>query len=136
MEQILLYILFFGVLVGGSSAFMVYAFISIIKHYKPDTKTTDPEDTSAEPVYETVKTKATVINQACFVRTVGYKTPKTMRVFTVTFQTETGKILELNVPEEMYDGFEQGQTGILTVIDGELYGFELDETATPKDTLE
>ena len=38
--------------------------------------------------------------------------------------TEDGQRLSFPVPEEMYDGFEKGQTGTLTLIDGQLYGFE------------
>jgi hypothetical protein len=34
------------------------------------------------------------------------------------------------IPEEMYDGFEKGQTGQLSIVDGELYGFVLEESDT------
>lgn len=57
---------------------------------------------------------------------IGIKTPKAVREFTVTFRTEDGGILKFNVPEEMYDGFEEGQRGLITLVDGILYGFELE----------
>ena len=83
---------------------------------------------SATPEFTTITIKATVIDQTCCVKTVGIKTPKTIKEFTVVFQTENGETLKWNVPEEMYDGFEKGQSGTLSVVDGELYGFELSGT--------
>ena len=52
------------------------------------------------------------------------------RVVTSSVRAENGEIIRLNVPEEMYDGFDKNQTGILTVADGQLYGFELTEDST------
>ena len=77
-----------------------------------------------------VEIRATVVEQECCVKTVGIKTPKTVKEFAVVFETGDGEILKLNVPEEMYDGFEKGQTGFLTIVDGDLYGFVLDEGTT------
>jgi uncharacterized membrane protein YqiK len=71
--------------------------------------------------------RATVIDHTCQVQMVGTKTPKATKIFTVVFRTEEEKILSLNVPEEMYDGFEIGQNGLLTLVDGELYGFAPEE---------
>ena len=75
-----------------------------------------------------VEIRASVIDQSCAVKTVGIKSPKTKTIFTVVFQTEQEEILTFQVPEEMYEGLEVGQTGLLTVVDGELYGFAPDET--------
>ena len=77
--------------------------------------------------FVTQELRATVLDQTCEVRLVGTKTPKATKVFTVVFRTEDDKVLSFNVPEEMYDGFEKGQVGILTVVDGELYGFTIEE---------
>ena len=68
-----------------------------------------------------------VMDHTCEVKLVGTKTPKATKIFTVVFRTEDDKVLTFNVPEEMYDGFEKGQEGILTVVDGELYGFAIEE---------
>ena len=70
------------------------------------------------------------MDQTCCVKTIGIKTPKPIKEFTITFQAENGEIIRLNVPEEMYDGFDKKQTGILTVVDGQLYGFELTDDST------
>ena len=81
------------------------------------------------PEYDAVTVNAMVVDQACRVKTIGIKTPKTLKEFIITFKTENGEILKLNAPEEMYDGFDKNQTGILTLVDGRLYGFELTDNA-------
>lgn len=135
MEELLLNIFFWGIFVGGGTAFALFAFFMAAKQYRRDTakrkeagsaKMIEPDEQEVTPV----TVKATVIDQSCSVKMVGIKTPKTVKVFTVIFQTETGEVLSLNVPEEMYDGFEVGQVGDLSMADGELYGFELQQPAS------
>ena len=77
--------------------------------------------------FVTQELRATVLDQTYEVKLVGTKTPKATKIFTVVFRTEDDKVLSFHVPEEMYDGFEKGQTGVLTVVDGELYGFAIEE---------
>lgn len=84
-----------------------------------------PED-DAKPDYKETVSRATVEDLSCFVRTIGYKTPKTNQVFMVVFRLENGEALELYIPEEMYHGLEIGQIGTVTVRDDELYSFELE----------
>lgn len=79
-----------------------------------------------EPESVTTTVRATVIDMACRAKMSGTKTPKAVREFTVVFQTSDGEILKINVPEEMYDGFDKCQTGILTLADGDLYSFEIE----------
>lgn len=128
MEDILFNILFFGVVIGGGTAFLVFATVMGIKQYKRDTKKKREEPTvtadETEPVVTTAV--ATVVDQWCGVRSVGIKMPKTVRDYVVVFQMENGEKISINVCEEMYGGFESGQTGVLTVIDGELYSFEIE----------
>ncbi|MBR5473297.1 MAG: hypothetical protein IKU82_04850 [Clostridia bacterium] len=129
MEQLLFDIIFWGAFVGGGSAFVIFAFIMAIKQgitiQKNPKKSEDY--TPVEQSYSPLTIKATVIDQYCDVETIGIKIPKTVKVFFIVFQTEYDEILKLNVSEEMYGGFQQGQTGILSIIDGKLYGFELVE---------
>lgn len=130
MEELLFNMFFWGVFVGGGTIFVIFCAIMGVKQYKRDIakqKELKKEDIKPdEPEYTTVTMRATVVDQTCCVKMAGIKTPKTVKEFVVVFQLENGDILKLNVPEEMYDGFEQGQTGILSVIDGALYGFELE----------
>lgn len=81
------------------------------------------EDTPSEPILK----KVTVINQYCDTKVVGIKQPKAVEEFFIAFQESDGNIFNLSVPEECYDGFEIGQKGTLSLIDGKLYGFELEE---------
>ena len=134
MEELLFNIFFWGVFVGGGTIFVIFCTIMGVKQYKRDIakqKELKSEDIKQdEPEYTTVTTKATVVDQTCCVKTIGIKTPKTVKEFTITFQAENGEVIRLNVPEEMYDGFDKNQTGILTAVDGQLYGFELTDDAT------
>ena len=77
----------------------------------------------------TQEIQATVVDLCCAVRTIGHKIPKTVTLFAVTFETADGQFLQLQVPEEMYEGLEKGQKGLLTVVGGDLYSFELNENA-------
>lgn len=79
-----------------------------------------------EPEYTELVARATVEELACWVHTIGYKTPKTNRTFVAVFRLDDGKTLELQIPEEMYHGLEKGQTGIVTIRNDELYSFELE----------
>ena len=130
----MLNIFFWGVFVGGGTIFVIFCTIMGVKQYKRDIakqKELKSEDIKQdEPEYTTVTTRATVVDQTCCVKTIGIKTPKTIKEFTITFRAENGEIIRLNVPEEMYDGFDKNQTGILTVADGQLYGFELTDDST------
>ena len=121
-------------MLGGGTIFVIFCTIMGVKQYKRDIakqKELKSEDIKLEETeYTTVTTRATVVDHACCVKTIGIKTPKTIKEFTITFQAENGEIIRLNVPEEMYDGFDKNQTGILTVVDGQLYGFELVDDPT------
>lgn len=112
------------VVIGAIALFLV------IRHNARNAPAQTSAAEIAEPEYTPQTFRATVIDQACTVKTVGWKTPRTVKEFMVVFQTEEGQRLEFFVPEEMYDGFEKSQTGTLTLMDGELYGFE-PETAEP-----
>ena len=58
----------------------------------------------------------------CRVDMVGIKTQKAVTIYTVEFKTGE-KIIKLDIPQEMYDGLEIGQSGEVTLVEGELYSF-------------
>ena len=108
----------------GGAAMIVGPAIAIGMNYRRLHK--QPEE-SPPPVFDEIKTRATVADLACWVRMAGsYKAPKAVQEFAVVFQTEDGEMIKLIIPEEMYHGLEKGQVGIVTVRDGELYSFELE----------
>lgn len=39
------------------------------------------------------------------------------------FKTDEKEIIKLEIPQEMYDGLEIGQSGEVTLVEGELYSF-------------
>ncbi len=71
------------------------------------------------------KMRVSVVDQFCRVEMVGVRSPKSVEIFTVVFETDEGKVIKLDMPKEMYDGIDKGQRGILTIANGELYSFEL-----------
>ena len=56
----------------------------------------------------------------------GYKQPKAEKQFIIKFKNDSGDIFDVAVSEEMYDGFDKGLVGTLTLIDGNVSSFEPD----------
>lgn len=79
------------------------------------------DDPPTKPMVRIVK----VIDQSCCAKVVGSKRPKAVEEFIITFEEPDGNIFDLAVPHECYDGFEIGQVGKLSTVNGQLYGFEL-----------
>ena len=91
----------------------------IIKPYKQKEKTessSSPSEIKTE--FETVKFKAQIVDLRCRVDMVG----KAVTIYTVEFKTDE-KIIKLDIPQEMYYGLEIGQSGEVTLVEGELYSF-------------
>lgn len=100
----------------------------ITKNQRKELKKNPPKKINLdEPPTEPTVKKVTVINQFCDTKVVGIKQPKAVEEFFITFKEPDGNIFNLSVPKECYEGFEIGQEGILSLIDGKLYGFELKE---------
>ena len=119
----------FAIAAFAGVSILVFTFFYINRTIKKENQRLEElsEDTSdsSQPSAELSQyIKVTVVDLYCGVDSVG---KRTQNFFTVIFETDTHETLEYNVPEEMYDGFEKGQTGTLTVVDGYVYGFTLDE---------
>ncbi len=124
-DNLLMIILIAGVVIFVAVFFMLW--FRQCKQVKAEQKeNNDIENMFIDPETVTEKVKATVVDMVCYTKMVGFKRPKSKRVFIVYFETENGEVLKINVPEEMYDGFDKGQTGTLTLVDGILYGFSLE----------
>ena len=135
MDELLFSIILWGVVVGGGSLFVIFCFVMAGKDYKKYKAQQKENNRNQEPApvdteYTTIMKKATVIEMHCGIKTIGIRTPKTIKEFMIVFQTEQGEVLKFMIPEEMYDGFEKGQTGQLSIVDGGLYGFVLEESDT------
>ena len=114
------------ILLGGIFALIIYSAINSVKKrmLNKNAKLCENSDDESEPEY--CEIRAAVIEQSCCTKMIGSKTPKAVEDYNVFFKTENDEIIEFNVPKEMYEGFEKGQTGILKYIGKDLYGFEID----------
>ena len=100
----------------------------ITKKQRNEMKTEKPKVIDLDaPCKEPEEMYATVIDMSCCAKLVGIKKPKAVNEFIITFKTADDKIINVSVPQEMYDGFEIEQKGLLKLINGELYSFEIDE---------
>ena len=77
---------------------------------------------------------ADVLDMTCGVRMTGDKEPKAVKYFVIKLKSDDEEIINLPVSEEMYDGFDIGLSGLLTLIDGKLDSFVLDEKFTVGET--
>lgn len=114
---ILFLIIFFAFIIG------IVAYLeqkAKIKQEKNDSLNNEERE------FETVDINVKVIDQFCTTRMIGMKRPKSIEEYFISFEKDNGEVLKLLVPKECYDGFEIGQVGVLTLVDGELYSFKLD----------
>lgn len=108
-------------------SFFVGMFVLLIKNEKYEKKQKEINSQKDDPTeFETIDIKVKVIDQYCTTRMIGIKRPKSVEEYFISFEKDNGEVLKLLVPKECYDGFEIGQVGILTLVDGELYSFKLD----------
>ena len=104
----------------------VFLLILIIITEKKAKKQVNANEENLEEEFEKDSFFATVTDMHCSTEVIGIRNPKNVRSFAITFELEGHEVFVLPVNEEQYDGFDIGQRGILTVVDGELYSFELE----------
>ena len=120
-------IIFMGLILIGVFALLIVLGIAIDKGEKANKGVKSIEEQLEDADYEKVELKARVVDLSCSAELVGIKKPKAENYYWAVFEGDDGKSYKLSVTEEMYDGFEEGQEGVLTLVDGELYGFEINE---------
>ena len=77
-----------------------------------------------------------VVEQYCRVDAVGTRSVRNVKTFAIHVRDDFGNERKIELPEELYDAFEVGQVGTLTLVDGEVYSFELDgDDAEGEDAL-
>ena len=85
------------------------------------------EDKEFERDAEIVTVHAEIVDMVCGTGMVGsYRLPKSSKTFIIKFSADSGEVYELSVPEEYYLELSVGQTGTLTLVEGNLDSFELD----------
>ena len=71
---------------------------------------------------------AEIADMVCGSGMVGsYRLPKSVKTFLVIFKNDEGDMLDISVSEEVYLSLEKGMSGMLTIVEGNLDSFELDE---------
>ena len=88
------------------------------------------EDAIFDVEPEVTRTRAEVVDTVCGVNSVGYqgyKLPRAVKSFVISFKTVEGELLHLEVEEEYYSAFEIGQVGELELINGRIASFEVGE---------
>ncbi len=121
-----LYVVLFIIFIVVVVAFLTFSVIMYIRQCKRNKLKKETPVTEAPKIkdeFDTVKFYATVVDLFCRTEMIGTKSPRSVKVFTVVFETDNKKQIKLDVPEEMYDGIETGQSGEVTVVEGELYSF-------------
>ncbi len=77
---------------------------------------------------EVITMHAEIVDMICGTGMVGsYRMPKSVKSFVIVFKNDEGEKLELLVPEEYYTELSVGQRGKLTVLEGRLDSFMLEE---------
>ena len=122
------------IIVLGPGLIAIFAFLIFYgimmdkeeKRQKAEKATRDQsEETSIE--VQTVDLNVEVIDLKFETHYEGIKIPKLVKTFFVFFEDENGNVIKIDVSEENFDAFEKGQKGLLTLQDGQLYSFVLDE---------
>lgn len=118
---------FLGIVGAVIVGFFVLIFWGALaeEKYKKANKSAVTPSTEEFPEPESVSFFARVVDLRCDIRYKGTKMPKMIKEFVVSFAKEGGEVIRLHVPEEYYDGFEVGQEGTVTLVDGQLYRFTL-----------
>lgn len=104
--------------------------VILVRETKKKKMTKEEQDAYYEEYFanegEITLTYAEVVNLTCGTKVVGSKSPKCVESYVVTFRTEKGEILQIDVDHEMYDAIDIGMAGMLRLVDGRLNSFEPD----------
>jgi hypothetical protein len=69
---------------------------------------------------------AVVVDMACAAELVGHRVPRAVQNYYVKFRDDQDRIIDIPLTEELYEGFEIGLSGTVTLSGGFFYGFEPD----------
>ena len=123
MDPYVILFVIFIIAVVAFLAFSVIMYIRQIKRNKLQKEILVTEAPKLKDEFETLKIHATVVDLFCRTEMIGTKTPRSVKTFTVVFETDDKEQIKLDIPEEMYDGIELWQSGEVTIVEGELYSF-------------
>ncbi|MBQ8583643.1 MAG: hypothetical protein IJ488_03425 [Clostridia bacterium] len=116
--------------IGIIGAFVIIFLVFALKAKPSKKEMMAEEDERLNAEGEIFETHAEVVDMACDTVSVGYqsyKQPRAEKHFFVKFRDDDGQIYDIQVSEEYYFAFEAGQRGTLTLLDGQIDSFVLDE---------
>ncbi|MBO5101931.1 MAG: hypothetical protein J6C39_05300 [Clostridia bacterium] len=116
--------------IGIIGAFVIIFLVVALKTKPSKKEMIAEEDERLNAEGEIFETHAEVVDMACDTVSVGYqsyKLPRAEKHFFVKFRDDDGQIYDIQVSEEYYFAFEAGQRGTLTLLDGQIDSFVLDE---------
>lgn len=124
------------VLSWGAGAFIVIIAVAAFYFIWDLRKNKDKYDKEAEERIENMFSEeaeimtlhAEIADMVCGSGMVGsYRLPKSVKTFLVIFKSDDNEMLEIPVSEGVYLSLEKGMRGMLTLVEGNLDSFELDE---------
>jgi hypothetical protein len=118
---------------GGIFALMIVViFFSVVWDLKKNKKKYDAEheeyiEKTFSEEAEVEAFHAEIVDMVCGTGMVGsYRLPKAQKTFLVNFKAENGEMREICVSEDVYLSLEIGMSGMLTIVEGNLDSFELE----------
>ena len=120
----------FAIGMGIMGAFLIIFLVVAFKTKPSKEEIMAEEDERLDTEGEIFETHAEVVDMACDTVSVGYqayKLPRAEKHFYVKFRDDDGQIYDIRVSEEYYFALEKGQSGTLTLLDGKIDSFVLDE---------
>ena len=120
----------FAIGMGIMGAFFIIFLVIAFKTKPSKEEIMAEEDERLDAEGEIFETHAEVVDMACDTVSVGYqayKLPRAEKHFYVKFRDDDGQTYDIQVNEEHYFALEKGQTGTLTLLDGKIDSFVLDE---------
>ncbi len=114
-----------GIALCGALVLLMVCCVLLDKSNKQAKERAALAPTDEAPQQETFD--ASVVDLQCRVVTLGERSVKTVSEYLVFFQRTDGTVCRYPVSEEFYSGFEIGQRGSVSVIDGAVYAFRLED---------
>ncbi len=122
-EIILLWMI--GLIIFGACSIAIVRYVAACRRQRCDDQSAQESEGTKEPIR--LVFNAEVTDQYCRVITVGTKIPKAVEEYVVCFAAQDGTLRKLRVSQEAYQALLPGQRGQLTLVDGQLYSFVLDD---------
>ena len=110
-----------GVILASLILIMIATFAKGYKKTNAKAESVGEERLDNDPITEKMRVTVKAVN--CSVKSGGFRSPELSEEYYITFESEDGEIFSIYVDEGACCGFEEGQAGVLTLVDGQLSSF-------------